>query len=128
MLSRRAFLASSGMLVVGLRLGARAGAQSIPGADRFVGKSLAPDAVDSYLAIHADESVTIFVGKVDIGTGGRDAMRPIVGEEPDIPPPRVPMIEGGPARTPHQGATPGNYGISPRGTPARHAAATPRRA
>ena len=128
MLSRRAFLASSGMLVVGLRLGARAGAQSIPGADRFVGKSLAPDAVDSYLAIHADESVTIFVGKVDIGTGGRIAMRQIVGEELDIPPERIAMIEGDTALTPNQGATAGSYGIARGGTQLRQAAATARQA
>src|SRR2546421_11847358 len=123
MLSRRAFLASSGMLVVGLRLGARAGAQSIPGADRFVGKSLAPDAVDSYLAIHADESVTIFVGKVDIGTGGRIAKRQNVGGELDIPPQRIAMIEGDTPLTPNQGATPRSDG-----TPAARAHVRPTRA
>jgi len=128
MLSRRAFLASSGMLVVGLRLGARAGAQSIPGADRFIGKSLAPDAVDSYLAIHADDSVTIFVGKVDIGTGGRIAMRQIVAEELDVPPERIAMIEGDTALTPNQGATAGSYGIARGGTQLRQAAATARQA
>ena len=128
MLSRRAFLASSGMLVVGLRLGARAAAQSIPGADRFIGKSLVPDAVDSYLAIHADGSVTIFVGKVDIGTGGRIAMRQIVGEELDIPPERIAMIEGDTALTPNQGATAGSYGIARGGTQLRQAAATARQA
>src|SRR3989440_9943527 len=128
MLSRRAFLASSGMLVVGLRLGARAGAQSIPGADRFVGKPLAPDAVASYLATHADESVTIFVGKVDIGTGGRIAMRQIVGEELDIPPERIALTEGDTALTPTQGATAGSYGIARGGTQLRQAAATARQA
>jgi nicotinate dehydrogenase subunit B len=128
MLSRRAFLASSGMLVVGLRLGGRAGAQTIPGADRFLGKPLAPDAVDAYLAIHADGSVTIFVGKVDIGTGGRIAMRQIVGEELDIPPERIAMIEGDTALTPNQGATAGSYGIARGGAQLRQAAATARQA
>jgi hypothetical protein len=46
----------------------------VSGTDRFLGKPLAPDAVDSYLAVHADSSVTIFVGKADIATGGRVAM------------------------------------------------------
>jgi len=128
MLSRRAFLAAGGMLVVGLRLGGRARAQSIPGADRFIGKPLAPDLVDSYLAVHADGSVTIFVGKVDIGTGGRIAMRQIVGEELDLPPERIAMIEGDTALTPNQGATAGSYGIARGGVQLRQAAATARQA
>src|SRR5436190_13602870 len=128
MLSRRAFLATSGMLVVGLRLGGRALAQTVPGADRFIGKPLAPDLVDSYLAIHADGSVTIFVGKVDIGTGGRIAMRQIVGEELDIAPELIAMIEGDTALTPNQGATAGSYGIARGGTQIRQAAATAREA
>ena len=128
MLSRRAFLATSGVLVVGLRLGGRALAQTIPGADRFIGKPLAPDLVDSYLAIHADGSVTIFVGKVDIGTGGRIAMRQIVGEELDIPPEQIAMIEGDTALTPNQGATAGSAGIARGGMQLRQAAATARQA
>jgi CO/xanthine dehydrogenase Mo-binding subunit len=128
MLSRRAFLATGGMLVVGLRLGGRARAQSIPGADRFIGKPLAPDLVDSYLAIHADGSVTIFVGKVDIGTGGRIAMRQIVGEELDLPPERIAMIEGDTALTPNQGPTAGSAGIARGGVQLRQAAATARQA
>jgi CO/xanthine dehydrogenase Mo-binding subunit len=128
MLSRRAFLATGGMLVVGLRLGGRARAQSIPGADRFIGKPLAPDLVDSYLAIHADGSVTIFVGKVDIGTGGRIAMRQIVGEELDLPPERIAMIEGDTALTPNQGPTAGSAGIARGGMQLRQAAATARQA
>jgi nicotinate dehydrogenase subunit B len=128
MLSRRAFLATGGMLVVGLRWGRRAGAQTVPGADRFLGKPLAPDQVDAYLAVHADGSVTIFVGKVDIGTGGRIAMRQIVGEELDVPPERIAMIEGDTALTPNQGATAGSYGIARGGVQLRHAAATARQA
>jgi len=41
-LSRRAFLAAGGALLVGLRLGGPARAQTVPGADRFLGKPLAP--------------------------------------------------------------------------------------
>jgi len=113
-ISRRSFLAAGGVLVVGFGLDGLKGApaQTVPGADRFLGKPLAPDVVDSYLAVHADGSVTIFVGKVDIGTGGRIAMRQIVGEELDIPLQRIAMIEGDTALTPNQGATAGSYGIA----------------
>ena len=130
MISRRSFLAAGGVLIVGLGLdGAeQALAQTIPNANRFLGKSLAPDAVDSYLAVHADGSVTLFTGKVDIGTGGRIAMRQLVGEELDIPLERIAMIEGDTALTPNQGATAGSYGIARGGTQLRQAAATARQA
>ncbi len=129
-ISRRSFLAAGGVLVIELGLDGvgRASAQTVAGADRFLGKSLAPDAVDSFLAVHADGSVTLFVGKVDIGTGGRIAMRQIVGEELDVPLERIAMIEGDTALTPNQGATAGSYGIARGGTQLRQAAATARQA
>ena len=118
--SRRSFLAAGGVLIVGLGLDGLgpAGAQSIPDADRFLGKSLAPDAVDSFLAVHRDGSVTIFVGRVDLGTGGRIAMRQIVGEELDIPLERIAMIEGDTALTPNQGGTGRQLQHRPRRVPA----------
>jgi CO/xanthine dehydrogenase Mo-binding subunit len=129
-ISRRTFLATSGVLIVGLGLDGlgQAPAQTVPGADRFLGKPLAPDVVDSFLAVHADGSVTIFVGKVDIGTGNRIAMRQIAGEELDIELERIAMVEGDTALTPNQGATAGSYGIARGGTQLRHAAATARQA
>jgi nicotinate dehydrogenase subunit B len=128
--SRRRFLAAGGVLIVGLGLDGlgRARAQSIPAADRFLGKSLAPDAVDSFLAVHRDGTVTIFVGRVDLGTGGRIAMRQLAGEELDIPLERIAMIEGDTALTPNQGGTGGSYGIARGGSQLRLAAATARRA
>ena len=132
--SRRRFLATSlaasGVLIVGSGLDGlgRAGAQSIPDADRFLGKSLAPDMVDSMLAVHRDGSVTVFVGRVDLGTGGRIALRQIVGEELDIPLERIAMIEGDTALTPNQGGTGGSYGVARGGVQLRRAAATARQA
>ena len=126
-LSRRAFLAGSGALIVGFS-NRRALAQTVPGADRYLGKPLAPDAVDSYLAVHADGAVTVFVGKVDIGTGNRIAMRQIAGEELELPLERIALIEGDTALTPNQGPTAGSYGIARGGTQLRQAAATARQA
>jgi CO/xanthine dehydrogenase Mo-binding subunit len=128
--SRRSFLAAGGVLIVGLGLDGLgpAGAQSIPDADRFLGKSLAPDAVDSFLAVHRDGTVTAFVGRVDLGTGGRIAMRQLVGEELDIPLERIALIEGDTALTPNQGGTAGSSSIARGGSQLRLAAATARRA
>ena len=129
-ISRRSVLKAGGVLVVGVALaGERLGtatAQTIPNADRFLGKPLAVDRVDAFLAIHADGSVTLFSGKVDMGTGGRIAMRQILGEELDIPLERIAMIEGDTALTPDQGSTAGSYGIARGGTQLRRVAATAR--
>ena len=131
-LSRREFLKAGGVLVVGAGLvdlaSSSAGAQTLPNADRFLGKPLAADQVDSFLAIHADGSLTVFSGKVDMGTGGRIAMRQIVAEELDVQPDRIAMIEGDTALTPDQGSTAGSYGIARGGMQLRQAAATARRA
>ena len=129
-MKRRTFLEAGGVLVVGVALGdwpLPAIAQSIPNADRFLGKSIAPDQVDSFLAIHADGSVTMFSGKVDLGTGARIALRQMVAEELDIPIERLTMIEGDTAVTPDQGRTAGSYGIARGGQQLRQAAATARK-
>ncbi len=127
--TRRDFLKAGGVLVVGVSLApSLARTQTIPNADRFLGKPLEADKVDAYLAIHADGSVTLFSGKVDMGTGGRIAMRQVVAEELDVRPERITMIEGDTALTPDQGSTSGSYGIARGGTQLRQAAATGRQA
>ena len=70
----------------------------------------------------------MFIGKVDLGTGGRIAMRQIVAEELDVPIERLAMIEGDTALTPDQGATAGSYGIARGGHAAPARAATARQA
>ena len=65
---RRAFLKASGILAIGFSMSATAGANTLPAA-----KSVAKEAVDSWLTITPDNKVTIFVGKVDLGTGTRTA-------------------------------------------------------
>ncbi len=128
--SRRTLLKAGGILVVGVALGdwrLPAIAQTIPDADRFLGKPLAPDQVDTFLAIHADGTVTMFAGKVDLGTGARIALRQMVAEDLDVPPARITMIEGDTALTPDQGRTAGSSGVARGGMQLRHVAATARR-
>ena len=90
---------------------------------------MAPDQVDAFLAIHADDTVTVFTGKVDLGTGGRAAMRQMVAEELDVAIERITeLIEGDTAVCPDQGGTGGSTGISRGGQELRRAAATARQA
>jgi nicotinate dehydrogenase subunit B len=130
--TRRAFLKGGGALLVGVCLGPAwvvpAAAQPSQAGDAFLGKPLATDAVDGFLAIHADGTVTLFSGKVDLGTGARAALRQMAAEELDIPIDRITMIEGDTALTPDQGPTAGSAGVSRGGVQIRQAAATARQA
>src|SRR5258708_39167517 len=75
--SRRDFLRAGGVVVVSFASGAvlprLAGAQgSAPTTD--MGKPLDANEVDSFLAIHATGSVTLYTSRVDVGTCLKTAM------------------------------------------------------
>jgi CO/xanthine dehydrogenase Mo-binding subunit len=122
--SRRAFV-KGGALTVGFALlgipdGADAQGASVPA------KTLDPTAVDAYLAVNADGTVTVWSGKVDLGQGLRIAMPQIVAEELGIGLDKIKYIEGHTDSTPDQGRTAGSYGIARGGMQLRRAAATAR--
>ena len=129
--SRRDFIRTSSVIVVSFALGrilpAHAAGQDLPGTSDL-GKSLDPREVDSFLALHADGSVTIYTSKVDVGTGLRIAMSQMVAEELGVPINRVTIVEGDTALTPNQGGTGGSTGIPRGAVEVRQAAATARAA
>ena len=91
-------------------------------------RTLDPSEVDSFLAIHADGSVTIYTSKVDVGTGLATAFRQTAAEELGIPVERFTVIEGDTAVTPNHGGTGGSSGIPRGAADIRRAAATARQA
>ncbi|MEZ5294035.1 MAG: molybdopterin cofactor-binding domain-containing protein [Vicinamibacterales bacterium] len=105
-LSRRAFLASGGALVVHFRLGdARAlGAQM----NGRAGAGVDAGQVDSWIAIGADGLVTAHTGKCELGQGIGTAQVQLVAEELGVLPDRVRLVMGDTARTPDQGTTSGS--------------------
>jgi CO/xanthine dehydrogenase Mo-binding subunit len=122
--NRRSVLKVSGLLVVAFSLAPRFTFASASGA----AKPVAPDLVDSYLAIGPDGRVTVYSGKVDLGTGLRTALTQIVAEELDVPLGHVTLIQGDTSLTPDQGPSFGSLSIQNGGAQLRHAAATARRA
>ena len=124
MIDRRALLQTGAALIVSFSLPwARAGAQTSAG-----GKTVSPNRVDGFLAIATDGRVTVYSGKVDLGTGVRTALTQMVAEELDVPMSHVTLIEGDTALTPDQGTTSGSFSIQNGGMQLRRAAATARRA
>jgi nicotinate dehydrogenase subunit B len=123
--SRRSVLIGSGALVVSFCAGSpdTASAQ-----DAAVTKSVAKDEVDAFLAIDAKGTVTVYSGKVDLGTGVPTALAQMVAEELDVPLASIDMITGDTALTPDQGTTSGSFSIQNGGVQIRQAAATARNA
>lgn len=78
--------------------------------------------------MHADGSVTVYTGKVDLGTGLRIAIRQMAAEELELPVERISLVEGDTAFTPDQGGTGGSTGLTRGGVEVRQAAATAREA
>src|SRR5215467_7820042 len=124
-LTRRKVLAG-GVLTVGF---AFAGWQSPARAGGIRGaRSVDPNAVDTFLSVNGDGTVTLYSGKVDLGQGLRIAMRQIAGEELGIGVDKIKYVEGDTALTPDQGRTSGSNGIQRGGMQIRRAAATARAA
>ena len=122
-LSRRRFLAASGHLTVGFSLTATLNGLA-------TAASTTPDgrlAVDSWLEISGgnDTLVTIYAGKVELGTGVRTALTQIVAEELAVTFHQVAYVQGDTDRTPgSQGYTAGSKTIQNEGPSLRLAAAT----
>src|SRR5262249_21227807 len=106
-LSRREALIGSGALIVSFSLSASLSDAFAQGAS----KPLALTEVDSFLAIDKSGKVTVYSGKVDLGTGVSTALRQIVAEELDVPMTRIELIEGDTLLTPDQGTTWGSLTI-----------------
>lgn len=120
LLSRRDLLKAGGALVVSLAFDPLTPrATRAAAGDRFLGKPLAGDAVDAFLSVNADGSVTVFTGKVDLGTGARIALRQMAAEELDVAIKAIALIEGDTALTPDQGPTAGSQGITRGGAEIR---------
>jgi CO/xanthine dehydrogenase Mo-binding subunit len=120
-IDRRTLLKASGALIVAFSVPLR----QIAAQDE---KTISADRVDGFLAIAPDGQVTVYSGKVDLGTGVETALTQIVAEELDVPLTRVTIIQGDTALTPDQGITSGSLSIQNGGMQLRRAAATARQA
>src|SRR5512147_2953022 len=86
------------------------------------------DWLDEWLAIETDGTITVFSGKVELGTGVKTALAQIVAEELDVPVERINMVMGDTALTPDEGYTAGSTTIQFGGYALRQASAEARRA
>jgi nicotinate dehydrogenase subunit B len=123
--TRRQFLKTSGALVVSFNLFPPLSpvfGQTTVGA----GIDADPTSLDSWLAVAPDGTVTVFSGKVDLGTGVETALAQIVAEELDVPFARVNMSGLDTTKAIDQGITAGSRTIERGGPQLRQAAAAAR--
>jgi len=126
MTTRRDFLKTSGVLVVGLSVAGEivldaqgSGAGPYPDLDY---KQL-----DSWIVIRPDNTATFFVGKTDLGQGTGTAFRQIMADELDMPYDKTSCVMGVTDVTVDQGGSGGSDALQTDGYPMRRVAAEARR-
>jgi CO/xanthine dehydrogenase Mo-binding subunit len=124
-ISRRDLLKSTGVLIVGFsffgtasRVLAQGEGLSVDGMD--------PTVLDSWMAISKDGTVTVFTGKVELGTGVVTALAQIVAEELDVSFKKVYMDSGDTDKAVDQGVTAAARTVERGGVQLRQASAAAR--
>ena len=133
--SRRAFLAGSGLLAVSAGAAALAGpfapaaAAQTGAASQVAGPYPDPDFLQlgSWIVIHEDNTATFYVGKTDCGQGTGTAFRQMMADELDMAYDKTTCIMGSTDITVDQGGSGASDAIQVDGWPMRRVAAEARR-
>ncbi len=125
---RRDFLKAGGGLIVGFHLRDALLGQEAPVARGAVAGP--PDAkqVDTWLAIHADNTATVYIGFAELGQGNSTALLQVAAEELDFDMSQLKTVRLDTNVTPNQGGTYSSASIQRGGPQVRTAAAEARQA
>ena len=123
-LPRREFLKAGGALVVGFSLRDVVCAQG----RAAVAGPPDPTLIDTWIAIHADNTATAYIGYVELGQGASTALLQIAAEELDLDMRQISSVRLDTHLTPNQGATVASAAIERGGPQIRAAAAEARQA
>ncbi len=104
--SRRDFLKSAGVMLIGFTAAVKAPKLSAQSA--ATSPIVDPTQVDSWVAIGADESITCYTGKVELGQGMRTVQYQLIAEELFVSMSKINLIMGITGVTPDQGSTSGS--------------------
>ncbi|MBU6477513.1 MAG: molybdopterin-dependent oxidoreductase, partial [Xanthomonadaceae bacterium] len=135
--SRRAFLKTSGGLVLGFSLlgpvAAMAAMRELPLDTSVAGMkgtspfpAVDPAKLDAWIAIHPDNTATLFTGKVEQGNGAPNALLQIAADELDFPYEHFYLVMGSTTETVDQGPSYGSMAVRYAGPQIQHAAAAGR--
>jgi nicotinate dehydrogenase subunit B len=125
---RREFLKAGGGLIVGFALRESLAGQSRPDPAARPAAPGPPDPnlIDTWLAVHADNTVTVYIGFAELGQGASTALLQIAAEELDVDMSQVKTVRLDTSVTPNQGGTYASASIQRGGPQIRKAAAEAR--
>ncbi len=124
--SRRDLLKGGGALIIGFHIGA-ADMPAMAARGDAAGPP-DPSMINSWIAVHADSTATIYLGKGEFGQGNTTGLLQIAGEELDLDMSQLKWVALDTNVTPNQGATVSSSSIHRGGPQARAAAAEARQA
>ena len=126
--TRRAVLRGGGALVVSFALSPQAwaqegGAEKKPAGPPLPGSLRTTPFLDSWIRIGADNSITVFTGKSELGQGIKTALIQVAAEQLNVPFDAITLVTSDTAHTPSEGYTSGSQSMQDSGTAIWHAAA-----
>jgi CO/xanthine dehydrogenase Mo-binding subunit len=130
--SRRTFVKGTGALVVAIGvprlLNPKSAFAAVNGDFPIGPAAIDPNLIDSWIAIGSDNTVTMKVGKVELGQGTVTAAMQLVADELDVPISAVKYVQSDTWVTPDQGTTAGSQSTGVQNGPSgiRQAAAEAR--
>ena len=124
--SRRDLLKAGGALFVGFHIGG--GATPAGAARGEIAGPPDPTQIDSWIAVHSDNTATVYLGKGEFGQGNTTGLLQIAGEELDLDMSQLRWVALDTNVTPNQGATTSSSSIHRGGPQVRAAAAEAREA
>jgi len=124
---RRDLLKAGGALIVGCALGRGSAAQLLSASGAAAAGAPDPKLLNTWIAIHSDNTATIFFGFVELGQGNSTALLQIAAEELDFDIRQLKSVPIETGVTPNQGGTVASASIN-RGGPQIRAAAAEARA
>jgi CO/xanthine dehydrogenase Mo-binding subunit len=126
---RRDLLKAGGALLIGFAIRGTARGQGPEGVAMVTGPDQPdPNRLDTWIAIHADNTATIFIGFVELGQGCTTALLQMAAEELDLTMSQVKSIRLESHTMPNQGGTVASAAIARGGPRIRSAAAEARQA
>jgi nicotinate dehydrogenase subunit B len=126
---RRDLLKAGGALLIGFAIRGAARAQTADGVALVTGPDQPdPNRLDTWIAIHADNTATIFIGFVELGQGCTTALLQLAAEELDLAMSQVKTVRLESHTMPNQGGTVASASVARGGPRIRAAAAEARQA
>jgi CO/xanthine dehydrogenase Mo-binding subunit len=132
-MKRREFVKrSGGAMIVGLTLRNSvwdlfAFQENVLSGSLPVARTLDPGQLDAWLAVSADGKITVYTGRVDLGTGVQTSFAQVIADELDVPFEAVSIVMGDTALTTDGGKSTASTNTARGGQPLVRAAAEARR-